>query len=70
MTKNLIQVGNSKALILSKDLIGLLGLENDAVDVTVQDGALVVRKAALSDVQAAMRTSGQKYEKALRELAE
>ena len=70
MTKNLIQVGNSKALILSKDLLGLLGLENDAVDVTVQDGALVVRKAAQPDVQAAMKAAGKKYEKALRELAE
>jgi len=70
MTKNLIQVGNSKALILSKDLIGLLGLENDAVDVTVQDGALVLRKPPKPGVQAAMRTSGKKYEEALRELAE
>ena len=70
MTKNLIQVGNSKALILSKDLIGLLGLESDAVEVSVQDGALVVRKAAKPDVQAAMRATGKKYEKALKELAE
>ena len=70
MTKNLIQVGNSKALILSKDLIGLLGLEGDTVDVTVQDGALVVRKADKPDVQAAMRAAGKKYEKALKELAE
>jgi hypothetical protein len=40
------------------------------VDVTVQDGALVVRKAAKPDVQAAMKAAGKKYEKALRELAE
>lgn len=70
MTKNLIQVGNSKALILSKDLIGLLGLDSDAIDVTVQDGALAVRKPAKPDVQAAMRAAGKKYEKTLQELAE
>lgn len=43
MIKQLRKVGNSNALILDKPIMELLGLaENSQVQLTIQDGALIV----------------------------
>jgi antitoxin component of MazEF toxin-antitoxin module len=43
MIKQLRKVGNSNALILDKPIMELLGLEEDGqVQLTIQDGALIV----------------------------
>lgn len=43
MIKQLRKVGNSKALILDKPILELLGLEeNGQVQLTIQDGHLIV----------------------------
>ena len=43
MIKRLRKVGNSNALILDKPIMELLGLEEDGqVQLTIQDGALIV----------------------------
>ena len=43
MIKQLRKVGNSNALILDKPILELLGLEeNGEVQLTIQDGALIV----------------------------
>lgn len=43
MIKQLRKVGNSNALILDKPIMELLGLEEDSqVQLTIQDGALIV----------------------------
>ncbi len=46
MIKQLRKVGNSNALILDKPILELLGLEEDGqVQLTVQDGTLIVTPA-------------------------
>jgi antitoxin component of MazEF toxin-antitoxin module len=46
MIKQLRKVGNSNALILDKPILELLGLEEDGeVQLTIQDGALIVTPA-------------------------
>ena len=46
MIKRLRKVGNSNALILDKPILDLLGLEEDSqVQLTIQDGALIVTPA-------------------------
>ena len=46
MIKQLSKVGNSNALILDKPILELLGLdENGQVQLTIQDGSLIVTPA-------------------------
>ena len=46
MIKQLRKVGNSNALILDKPILELLGLEENAeVQLTVQDGSLIITPA-------------------------
>ncbi len=46
MIKQLCKVGNSNALILDKPILELLGLEEDGqVQLTIQDGSLIVTPA-------------------------
>ncbi len=46
MIKQLRKVGNSNALILDKPILELLGLEEDGqVQLTIQDGSLIVTPA-------------------------
>ena len=46
MIKRLRKVGNSNALILDKPILELLGLEEDSqVQLTIQDGTLIVTPA-------------------------
>ena len=46
MIKQLRKVGNSKALILDKPILELLGLEEDGqVQLTIQDGCLIITPA-------------------------
>jgi len=46
MIKQLCKVGNSNALILDKPILELLGLEEDGqVQLTIQDGALIITPA-------------------------
>jgi antitoxin component of MazEF toxin-antitoxin module len=46
MIKQLRKVGNSNALILDKPILELLGIEEDGqVQLTVQDGVLIVAPA-------------------------
>ncbi len=46
MIKQLTKVGNSNALILDKPILELLGLEeNGQVQLTIQDGTLIVSPA-------------------------
>ncbi|MBN2319426.1 MAG: AbrB/MazE/SpoVT family DNA-binding domain-containing protein [Acidobacteria bacterium] len=54
MIKQLRKVGNSNALILDKPILELLGLEEDGqVQLTIQDGHLIVKPAFPNTVSAA-----------------
>lgn len=47
MRKKLVRHGNSRALVIDRALIELLGLgEDDEVEISVQDQTLVVRPAS------------------------
>ena len=53
MIKKLRKVGNSNALILDKPILELLGLEEDGqVQLTIQDGNLIVTPARPKTVTA------------------
>ena len=53
MIKQLRKVGNSNALILDKPILELLGLEEDGqVQLTIQDGNLIVTPARPKTVTA------------------
>jgi antitoxin component of MazEF toxin-antitoxin module len=53
MIKQLRKVGNSNALILDKPILELLGLEEDGqVQLTIQDGNLIVTPARPNPVTA------------------
>jgi antitoxin component of MazEF toxin-antitoxin module len=53
MIKQLRKVGNSNALILDKPIMELLGLEEDGqVQLTIQDGNLIVTPARPNPVTA------------------
>jgi antitoxin component of MazEF toxin-antitoxin module len=54
MIKQLRKVGNSNALILDKPILELLGLEEDGqVQLTIQDGVLIVAPASPRSVEPA-----------------
>lgn len=63
MLKTLSRVGNSKALILDKTLLELMGVdaESGAVEVQIHGDALVVRRAAApgSTYEADLSARGQ-----------
>jgi antitoxin component of MazEF toxin-antitoxin module len=50
MHKKLQQVGNSKALILTKDMLAHLGVSDDSVDIKFTDGEIVLRKSISFEV--------------------
>ena len=53
MIKQLRKVGNSNALILDKPILELLGLDEDGqVQLTIQDGSLIVTPARPKTVTA------------------
>lgn len=53
MIKQLRKVGNSNALILDKPILELLGLDEDGqVQLTIQDGSLIVTPARPNPVTA------------------
>lgn len=53
MIKQLRKVGNSNALILDKPILELLGIEEDGqVQLTIQDGTLIVTPARPQTVSA------------------
>jgi antitoxin component of MazEF toxin-antitoxin module len=76
MIKQLRKVGNSNALILDKPILELLGLEEDGqVQLTIQDGALIVvpTKPFLVDkeeMSSKLEYVLQKRKEVLRRLAE
>jgi antitoxin component of MazEF toxin-antitoxin module len=54
MIKQLRKVGNSNALILDKPILELLGIEEDGqVQLTIQDGVLIVAPASPRQVEPA-----------------
>lgn len=62
MIKQLRKVGNSNALILDKPILELLGLEEDGqVQLTIQDGHLIVTPAFPNNVSAADIEEGLEY---------
>lgn len=76
MIKQLRKVGNSNALILDKPILELLGIEeNGQVQLTIQDGNLIVAPARPQTVSSEVLKEKldyiiQKRESALRRLAE
>ena len=76
MIKQLRKVGNSNALILDKPILELLGIkENGQVQLTIQDGTLIVAPASPQTVSAEVLEEKLDYiikkrEKALRRLAQ
>ena len=76
MIKQLRKVGNSNALILDKPILELLGLEeNGQVQLTIQDGNLIVTPAQPQLVSAEVMSEKldnviQKRKDVLRRLAE
>jgi len=62
MIKQLRKVGNSNALILDKPILELLGLEEDGqVQLTIQDGNLIVTPARPSPVTAELMKEKLEY---------
>jgi antitoxin component of MazEF toxin-antitoxin module len=56
MTHKLIAIGNSRGIILSRTLLAEAGLDRSSeVDVTVDDGRIVIEPKAPSDPIAALR---------------
>jgi len=76
MIKQLRKVGNSQALVLDKPLLELLGLsENGHVQLTVQDGVLIVAPVEPTQVdrerfEACLEDILKRRESALRRLAQ
>ena len=76
MIKQLRKVGNSNALILDKPILELLGIEeNSQVQLTIQDGNLIVTPARPQTVSAEVLKEKLDYvikkrEAVLRRLAE
>jgi antitoxin component of MazEF toxin-antitoxin module len=76
MIKQLRKVGNSNALILDKPILELLGLdENGQVQLTIQDGTLIVTPANpnqidIENLQEKLDYVVKKRKKALKRLAE
>lgn len=76
MIKQLRKVGNSNALILDKPILEILGLEEDGqVQLTIQDGHLIVSPAHPSQVDKATIADKLEYvvnkrRKVLKRLAE
>ena len=76
MIKQLRRVGNSNALILDKPILELLGLEeNGEVQLTIQDGSLIVtptnpRRVDPDVFQASLDEVMRRRAAALRRLAE
>jgi antitoxin component of MazEF toxin-antitoxin module len=62
MIKQLRKVGNSNALILDKPILELLGLEEDGqVQLTIQDGNLIVTPTRPRPVSAELRREKLDY---------
>jgi len=62
MIKQLRKVGNSNALILDKPILELLGLEEDGqVQLTIQDGNLIVSPAHPGPVDKDKRDRNLEY---------
>jgi antitoxin MazE len=76
MIKQLRKVGNSNALILDKPLLELLGLEeNGQVQLTIQDGNLIVtpthpKLVKSEDISQELEYVIKKRKKVLRRLAQ
>jgi len=76
MIKQLRKVGNSNALILDKPILELLGIEeNGQVQLTIQDGNLIIAPAGPQTVSAEVLEEKLDYiikkrEKVLRRLAQ
>ena len=76
MIKQLRRVGNSNALILDKPILELLGLEeNGEVQLTIQDGSLIVtpthpRRIDAEVFEASLDEVVRRRASALRRLAE
>ena len=67
-----IKIGNSKGVILPKDVLAQLGVaQGDTVDVIAKDGGVFLRKQDIgfADQMAAAREVMRKRRDALRELA-
>jgi antitoxin component of MazEF toxin-antitoxin module len=57
MTYKLVAIGNSRGVILSKTMLADAGLEQTSeVDITVDDGRIVIEAKAPSDPLAALRS--------------
>jgi antitoxin component of MazEF toxin-antitoxin module len=69
MIKQLRKVGNSNALILDKPILELLGLEEEGqVQLTIQDGSLIVTPARPQLVRA--EEMGEKLDYVMKKRAE
>jgi antitoxin MazE len=76
MRKRLVKHGNSRALVIDKTILELLGVSDETeFDVTLDSGAVVAKPILVSDERAArldeaMQRSFEKYSGLYRRLAE
>jgi antitoxin MazE len=75
MVKTLRPMGNSYGIIIDRPIMDLLGIEPDSqLEVTVQDGGLLLRTSSVKDHKARVRAAAKKvttiHRAALKELAD
>lgn len=58
LTKRLTKIGNSRAIIIDKPVLDVLGIEDDTeIQLVMENGALVLRPAPVTERQMKFRTA-------------
>jgi antitoxin component of MazEF toxin-antitoxin module len=58
LTKRLTKIGNSRAVIIDKPVLDVLGIEDDTeIQIAMENGALVLRPASVTEHRAKFRAA-------------
>ena len=70
MVKSLVKNGNSKTLVISREMLGQLNLTDDRIEIVAfQDGYVIRPPRNVADFDTAVKETLAQYEGSFRELA-